>query len=241
MFGSRLRFSAGLIPTLVTLFFLVLTVYLGTWQLSREREKLQHIEAHSQASDDVVLEITAQLGNPGAFMHRQIVATGRYDVEHQFLLDNRTHEGVAGYYVLSHFLLDDRIAIIVNRGWVALGNDRRQLPALPTPSQTVTIHGRLADAPRTFLLGDDGYSASQWPMVVQSVDYAKMANLLSYDLVPTTVQLDGASSDGFIRQWKAHAGITPQRHHAYAVQWFSLAATLLVLYLAFSLKRSNDE
>jgi surfeit locus 1 family protein len=49
--------------------------------------------------------------------------------------------------------------------------------------------------------------------------------------------LDPAEPDGYARHW-APPGFPPIRHIGYAVQWFALAAALLVIYLIMNIKRT---
>jgi cytochrome oxidase assembly protein ShyY1 len=51
--------------------------------------------------------------------------------------------------------------------------------------------------------------------------------------------LDPGEPDGFVRHWSA-PGFPPMRHIAYAVQWFALALTLLVIYVVTNLRRGTD-
>ena len=48
---------------------------------------------------------------------------------------------------------------------------------------------------------------------------------------PLVLELDPAGGGGFVRAWPAYEDSWIQRHHGYALQWFSLALVLLVVYL----------
>jgi surfeit locus 1 family protein len=50
------------------------------------------------------------------------------------------------------------------------------------------------------------------------------------------LRLDPSQSDGFERTLAMPTDFGPNRHIAYAVQWFALAATMLVIYLLLSFK-----
>jgi cytochrome oxidase assembly protein ShyY1 len=42
--------------------------------------------------------------------------------------------------------------------------------------------------------------------------------------------LDPQDPDGYARDWRP-GGMTPERHFGYAVQWFGLALTVIVVYV----------
>ena len=50
----------------------------------------------------------------------------------------------------------------------------------------------------------------------------------------------GFAADGYVRAWSA-PGFPPMRHVGYAVQWFGLAAALLVIYIVTNFRRSNQD
>ena len=52
----------------------------------------------------------------------------RYDAAHQFLLDNRSYEGRAGYEVLTPLARPGATTLLVDRGWVPFSGSRAQLP-----------------------------------------------------------------------------------------------------------------
>ena len=93
---------------------------LGAWQLGRAEQKRSL--AADFAGGGPAIE-WRQLP-PGAPRYQRVQVRGHYDPAHQFLLDNMSHESVAGLQVLTPFLLDDGSAVLVNRGWVPWGATR---------------------------------------------------------------------------------------------------------------------
>jgi surfeit locus 1 family protein len=75
-----------------------------------------------------------------------------------------------------------------------------------------------------------------WPLRVQFIDFKQMARRLDSALGAMIVRLDPKSPYGYRREWQI-APMGPQRHLGYAVQWFALACTLLVIYVLVNLRR----
>jgi surfeit locus 1 family protein len=238
------QFSPGLVPSLVALALLALLLALGTWQLGRAEEKreLESLFAARLDEAPVALDPGAlAIGGPSpeAWLYRRVSLAGTWLAERQFLLDNRTHHGVAGYHVLSPLQIEeDEPAVLVNRGWVPVGPDRRRLPDLPLPDHRVEVEG-LLEGPReeSLLLGPAGYEDSGWPRRVQRVELAPMEAHLGRSLLPVVVLLADREPDGFVRDWQPYLGISPARHGAYAFQWYSLAAALVGIYLVVNTRR----
>ena len=225
------------ISSLIVVCLLVLLCALGNWQAGRSQEKRQLAERFDQGSADVVLQVRTDT-EVEKFSFRRVQMTGNYIASRQFLLDNRTQDGVAGYNVLTPLMLGTSdVAVLVNRGWVPIGESRERLPDIVVSADERTVHGALSPAPRVFLLGDAGHGVSDWPRVVQSVDWEAMQAALGVGVLPAQVLLSDDEPDGYQRTWTPYYGITPERHKAYAVQWYALAATLFVLYTVASVKR----
>ena len=164
---------------------------------------------------------------------------GRYDSSRQFLQDNRTHQGQPGYFVLTPFRIADHGAVLVNRGWVPAGPDRNLLPEVGAPGGEQRLRGNVR-LPREdlFVLGDTGYGGAGWPRVVQRVELDAMQRSLGYPLAAWLVALDPDLPHGYVREWKAAPGLSPDRHRGYAFQWFALATALLVIWVVVNLRRS---
>ena len=235
-------FRPTLWPTLATLFLLPVLLWLGLWQLDRAAYK-RTLEARVEAQAgraparlDARVPWTAMRSED--WNHRLVLGSGRYLSRH-FLLDNRTHRGAAGYHVLTPLALSEEraLGVVVNRGWVPLGPSRGSLPEIAVPGGVVAVQGRSRVPGESFLLGESGYRGSTWPRVVQNIDLARMEEALGFELLPFVVELDRTGRHGFEREWRPYGGLRPERHRAYAFQWFALAATLAALYAVVNLHR----
>ena len=235
------RFSPSLLPTAAAVVVFGVLCGLGFWQLDRAAGK-EARQAAFEARRAVVLGETALGGE--ALEFARVDLEGGYDPSRQFLQDNRTHRGRAGYYVLTPFRTADHGAVLVNRGWVRAGGDRAVLPDVAAPGGRQRLRGTVR-LPREdlFVLGDTGYAGAGadadtgWPRVVQRVEIDAMQRSLGYPLAAWLVALDPNAPHGYVREWKAAPGLTPDRHRGYAFQWFALAAALFAIWVAVNLKR----
>lgn len=240
MSRRRYRFQPAPIPTLATVVLLALFVALGSWQLKRAGEKaaLQAQYDARQAQAPVALGGEAQ--DAEALRFRRVAATGHYETEYQILLDNRVHRGRAGFHVITPLKLEGgERRLLVNRGWIALGADRAQLPPVETPAGVQRILGLAAvPAERFFTFASRAPLAGAWEPLWQNLDMARYAASVPFPVQPVVVLLDPGAPGGFVREWaRLDAGIAT--HRGYAFQWFALAAALIVLYAALNLRRRD--
>ena len=212
--------------------------WLGLWQLDRAGEKERRREMFAARTSDAPILLNQRLSimpaeiDPDWWRYRHVEVSGNVFGERQYLLDNRTRNGVAGYHVYLPMLVTglDRV-VLVNRGWVETGPSRERRPNVSlNPSERV-VSG-IVDHPRhPLLLGDDGYAEFSWPKVVQRIDLDKTARDLKRPVLPFVVLMDEALPDGFVREWSPYLGIGPERHRGYAFQWFSLAAAVAAVWI----------
>lgn len=217
--------------------------WLGLWQLDRAGEKERHEEMFAARSVDAPILLNERLStmpselDPHWWRYRRVEILGETLGERQYLLDNRTRNGVAGYHVHVPMLVAGigRV-VLVNRGWVETGPSRQRRPDISLAASEVVISG-LVEYPRlTLLLGDDGYGESAWPKVVQRIDLDKTARDLGRQVLPFVVLMDAELAHGFVREWTPYLGIGPERHRGYALQWFSLAAAVAVVWIVLKVR-----
>jgi surfeit locus 1 family protein len=236
-------FKPGFWPSIATLVLLPFLFGLGVWQLERADWKQGLVDQHADSTKQPPVLLESLLARDETRQYRPVAARGRYDLEHQLLLDNRTYQGHAGYHVLTPLLLDDQgSAVLVNRGWVPVGKYRARLPDLPGPDDELIVNAIVKLPPeKLFRLGAADEVHEGWPQVVQQMKLPELEQRLGYSLLPVILLLDPVDEYGFVRDWKAVYGVTPDKHRAYALQWFTLAVVLLMIYLGVNSKRVSNE
>lgn len=234
------RFGAPWWGVILVLLACAGMIRLGVWQLDRAAGKRALLAQFEQAlaAQPVKLEADEPLGEGQI---RRVEASGYYDPQRQLLLDNQSHEHVPGYRVWTPLKLDDGRLLIIDRGWLASGGNRQQLPDLSMSGagQRVTVSGNLRQWPRPGMrLGAlDCHGPTVWPRIVQYPSYPELDCLYAETLVDGLLLLDPDQPDGYLRQWTAAPELSPDKHYLYAAQWFAFSATLLALFVLFNLKR----
>jgi surfeit locus 1 family protein len=231
------------VPLLAYLCLISILLTLGTWQLNRAEEKRELLKLQTQQKSSQILVLSGTMPEAqDKMLFKNVQAIGHYDGNHQYLLDNQVHKGRAGYFVLTPFQLkDSNKAVLVNRGWIAQGKSRADLPNISVDNEEITVAGRINRFPRVGLkLADAEYPSNNWPAVVQVIDSKVLENGLGYHLFGFQVELDKQSANGFTREWQSLTTMTPEKHLAYAVQWFLLAITLTVLFVKYGTNKDND-
>ncbi len=228
-------------PTLAYLCLLPLLIALGIWQLGRSDEKSILLKQQQQilASSEIIHLSTSLEDEGDALRYRKVQVTGYYDQAHQFLIDNQISAGKAGYFVLTPLVLQGETkAVLVNRGWIPLNQDRSVLPNILINNEQTIVTGRVNHFPSVGIkLAGAEIPTDGWPSVVQVVDPQVLAKKLAYPLFAFQIELDNDQADGFKREWQTTTIMLPEQHTAYAIQWFALAFTLTVLFFWYSFKK----
>jgi surfeit locus 1 family protein len=202
----------------------VLFASLGTWQLRRaETSRVTRAQFDGGATETLLPALPRELDDAQRF--RRVEVHGEFVERPQFLLDNMLHDGVAGYHVLSALQISGRRErLLVNRGWIAAGGDRRVLPDVEVGSEPRNVSGRLERLPLPGMrLGSDDESDSRAEVTVLQYPTAEqLARRLGETVYDYQLLLDAAAPDGYLREWQA-PGPAPERNIAYAGQWWALA------------------
>lgn len=232
---GRRVFAPGPVALLLAALGLVLFTGLGRWQLQRAAEKRALIAEFARGD-----ATTAQLASSLARVPRyqRVRVQGHYDPAHQILLDNITLDGRVGYYALTPLMRTDGTTVVVNRGWLPLGASRDVLPDLSVGAGPRELAGRMDEFPRAGI-SLPAAAGTGWPRVMNFPDAAAVAAQLGGRVHPQLLLLDAEAPDGFLREWRP-PGFGPERHVGYAVQWFALAATTVVILLLLNLRPLDE-
>jgi surfeit locus 1 family protein len=208
----------------------------GQWQGRRmhEKEMLRAQLDAAAAQPPLPLSALGPDADWEALRYREVVLSGAYAARLQVLVDNRVHEGRAGYHVVTPLALADGRTILVNRGWAPQGASRAAPPAAPPPAGSVTVVGRIATPAAGFLeLGSAAPAGNVW----QNLDPARFTAATGVAVLPVIVEATRAPvpDDGLVRDWPPpDFGI--EKHRIYMVQWYAFAGLALVLWIVVPLR-----
>ena len=233
----------AVVPTLAALALVAVTVSLGNWQMRRADEKRALHARHEAASRDAVVRVPAGDLDPASLEGRRVVARGELLPRWTVFVDNRTHKGIAGFYVLSPLrMTGSERHVLVLRGWVASDpRERSRLPDLATPAGEVEIEG-IAQLDLEHVL-ELGRSAPPGPQdrLWQNADVASFARWSGLAMQPLVVRETVAPrvgaeerDDGLVRDWP-DPGSGVEKHLGYAFQWYALAVLAAGLWARFVL------
>ena len=220
----------------LAILFFPLLILLGFWQLERADEK-QRILDEFNANQQAPPVGLAELKRDENYQYRAAWVRGTLDGNRRILLDNRVKNGRPGYEILEALSVkglkvDGRSqAILVNRGWVPASMDRNELPVVETVEGEVQLRGVLyRNLSGGYRLDDGIKTVSQWPSRVGWVSAERAEELYGNDFFDYQLRLDSDSIGALNTGWVT-VSVQPAKHTGYAVQWFIMAAVLLLMTL----------
>lgn len=235
MLFSNYKFRFTLLGTILGLIGILLFSSLGTWQVFRAMEKQQLQQNIDIRIQQPPFTLDKRLNNIESRNYNQVEAIGRYDKSNEILIDNIIHNGMAGYHVLTPFILKkDQSVIMVNRGWVPINRDRKVLPEIKTPEGELHIRGTISP-PRSkppLILGDLDTSTKVW-LYFDKIIFEKKSGK---KLLPVVILLDKNEAHGFVRKWPKYEEKVVM-HIGYAIQWYVFALIVLATYIGVNFKK----
>lgn len=238
LLGRRITVKPILVFVYLLLF--VLLSSLGMWQLRRADEKALLLLQRQSADSGAIIDLNSS-SSPALLdlEYRHVTVAGVFDPEHQFLIDNQVKNGKVGFFVLTPLFLNrSNNTVLVNRGWIPMTADRKSLIDIKPPIKPVELTGRVNHFPSVGLkLAGADVPTEGWPAVVQVVNTSVLEEKLGYPLLDFQIEMSATEAFGFNREWAAVSIMPPEKHVAYAVQWFGLALTLTVLFAWLSYKK----
>ena len=218
-------------------------VRLGFWQLERGEQKQQKLSAISKLQTQGVMSWQQLLNLPKDWNKTGVLVqlTGRFVEGQYWFLDNQVYNGQVGYDVLA--LLKPNNAtrpILVNLGWVKAPMSRDSLPKVTLTGDVFTLNAQIKENNLSGFSLEDETTSADLPRRIQTIDLNRLGNQSQQSLINFMAYRQGAGDDIAIPHYKAVV-MSPQKHNAYAVQWFLIAAACIVVAVFASKKRINNE
>jgi surfeit locus 1 family protein len=221
---------------MLCLLFFALLCQLGVWQLHRYAFKKEMLAMYQERANAAPKALNAMAGNADLQFQR-VVVQGSYLAQQSMLVQNRMHDGQMGFEVITPFKIQgENKLLLVNRGWVKTPPALAQ-EDLSTTTNVVGVVKLLNEY--QFILGKNILQPDAKPLLMQKIDTNEISQLLQQAVYPFVLRLDASAPQGFTRDWQA-LNVNPERHMGYAVQWFLMAAVLLIAYLSFCIEKVED-
>ena len=229
---SAFAFRPRIVPTLAAAAMIALTLWLGRWQTQRAEEKSQLQALYEARGRETPVRLGRSPAQP-QFLYRRVIAAGRWLGERQFFIDNQVHAGVAGFAVVTPLALEGSDgAVLVERGWIARTAAYPRAPDVAAPQGDATVSGVATVPPRRVLeLSTQTVSGNVW----QNLSIERYAAASGLKLLPFVILEDNPPPQLTALHERPDAGV--ERHREYALTWFSLAATVLALWVALNVRR----
>lgn len=231
---ARIRFDFEWRLTLFVVVLLPFLISLGFWQLGRADEKrILSANAVVQDAAPPLSENMLEDMGPTQLSGRKVRLQGDY-LSQQFLLDNQIKHGRFGNDVVQLFLSATGRIYFVNRGWVP-ADPARQIPTvIPVKTTRSFVDGRIYIPPsQPYLLEADTLAKGSSPLTVQAVDIDALGALLpasNLEPYPYLIRLVSDDPSAFEASWPV-VNISDAKHIGYAIQWFSMAFVLALVFI----------
>ena len=204
------------------IFFILVFVALGSWQIVRLNWK-----------NNLILEIENPLKNPPVELtnsnvenYLKIKTSGSIDLEKQIYLYNLNDTGTPGFEVINPILINDT-NYLINRGWIPFEKKNSQEINVFDENDiigTLKLQGR-----KNIFKPDNDLEENYW----FSLNREDILKFTGKEFSKYIIYLNGNYQ--LPKPKKITANIS-NNHKKYAITWFSLAISILLLYLYFRKK-----
>ena len=203
-------------------FIILILLSLGFWQIYRLNWKLELIEQieNSLKNDPV------ELSNVEKKNYLRIKTSGEIDFDKQIYLYNLNDNGKPGFEVINPIKIGDE-NYLMNRGWIPF--EKKDLPEINLVDQNQIVGTlMLQTKPSTFKPEND-IEKNYW-FTLNREDISKFTGRNFSEYV---IYLNG---DYKIPKPRVITAKISNNHKKYAITWFSMAISILLIYLYFRKK-----
>lgn len=223
---------------LTLLFALIIPSFyeLSQWQWRRlaGRQAYNASIMHNRAqSTGPIASIITSVGNDRttdeANQWRNVQLTGTWDVTHQVLVRKKSLESDAGFWVMTPFLDQSGVTVMVNRGWRILDASAVDTPSVtPPPTGTVEVAARVRMVKARTKARPNDLPTGQVDSV-QPREIVPDANPL---LVNAYVEMTASRpvSNGSDLRLIPEPELDEGPHRSYAMQWLAFIVLAIVGY-----------
>ena len=235
------RFKPKLIPSLVTTLLLPVLFFLGAWQSDKAQQKKDLLTIYDARATEPSAWIKSNRINGEEYRYKKIKVRGQFDVTHQILLDNRVLDSKAGYHVITPLKIEkSEMYVLINRGWVPVGDDRSLVPILSAPEGLQEVDGIATLPPSKFYTLEKNQSSQEWQTVWQNIDLNLFQKKTHIQVQPLIVQMSKNSSGSYVYDW-SRPDLRVNTNLGYAFQWYGMAVLLVMFFIGANIQKVKNE
>ena len=232
-----IRFTPSVLMCFLALLSILGFVCLGVWQLHRASEKKEMLTKEQRYANHE--PIAWRPGDALPMQYQRIHVTGHF-LREVILLDNQYASHQWGYHVLSALLLKDGQVLMVDRGFLPGDITRRQMPQVDIPKGVIEISGSAYyPSKKLWLLGAPFEKKERGITIIELASPKILNQILHKSVYPFIIRLGKQEMNGYMREWTIVA-MPPERHYAYAVQWFAIALVIFILFVALNIQKREE-
>ena len=204
------------------IFFILVFVGLGSWQLIRLNWKNNLILEIENSLKNLPVELTQS--NQENYL--KIKTSGSIDLEKQIYLYNLNDTGIPGFEVINPILINE-INYLINRGWIPF--EKKNSKEIDVFDENEIIGTLKLQGRKNIFKPDNDLDGNYW----FSLNREDVLKFTGKEFSKYIIYLDGNYQAP--KPKKITANIS-NNHQKYALTWFSLAISILLLYLYFRKK-----
>lgn len=236
----RLFSRKWIITTILVVIGMGILIRLGIWQLDRLEQRRQFNSRVSGQIQQPRLELSV---SSIAFEledmeYRDVVVHGEYDFENQIALRNQAWQDRYGVNLITPLKISgtDQV-VLVDRGWIPSQDMDPSNWSVYDKAGQVEVNGvirRSQNKPDFGRISDTVPSAGGKLYLWNLVNIPQIETQLPYELLSIYIsQSPDNSPDGPPFRKEIQLDLTEGPHLSYAIQWFSFAGILAVIYLFY--------
>ena len=207
----------------VFVYFIILTLLsLGFWQIYRLNWKLELIEQIENSLKNKPVE----LSNIEKKNYLRIKTSGNIDFDKQIYLYNLNDAGKPGFEVINPIKIGDE-NYLVNRGWIPF--EKKDLPEINLVDQNQIVGTLMLQTKPSSFKPENDIEKNYW-FTLNREDIFKFTGRNFSDYV---IYLNGEYK---IPKPRVITAKISNNHKKYAITWFSMAISILLIYLYFRKK-----
>ena len=221
--------------TIFYIFFSIVFVLLGFWQINRGNEKTEIIETFElqQAGQAVEFSSNSQ-------QWERVYINGKLDDKRIVYLDNVIHKGILGFKVLAPVFIEENKIMLVDFGWIKQPQSRSQASFVSiSENKNISVSGVLESPEMGLVLSEDIFT-NTWPKISQSKSIIALESLFEEEIIKFILLSDYRPDTNFVYLKPVVANMPPVKHYGYAGQWFAMFIALSIMYLYFLRKSPNE-